>query len=84
MRDKSVLSYVKAVPFRPFRIIMNSGKTYDVRHPESIAVGRDTFIYYHRQQPDQPFDHVDMVSLPLVESVEHLEQGTSKKDGKKK
>jgi hypothetical protein len=84
MRNNSILSYVKAVPFRPFRIVMNSGKTYDVRHPETIAVGRDTFIYYYRPQPGKPFDRVDMVSLLLVENLEHLDQGTSNKHGKKK
>jgi len=84
MRDHSILSYIQAVPFRPFRIVMNSGKSYDVRHPETIAVGRDTFIYYYRPQPGKPFDRVDMVSLLLVENLEHLDQGTSNKHGKKK
>jgi hypothetical protein len=70
MRDKSILSYVRAEPFRPFRIVMNSGKSYDVRHPETIAVGRDVFIYYHRQQPEQPFDDWESVSLLLVQNVE--------------
>ena len=84
MRDRSVLTYVQAVPFRPFRIVMNSGKSYDVRHPETIAVGRDTLIYYYRQKPGQPFDRVDMVSLLLVQNIEHLDQGKSNKNGKKK
>ncbi len=85
MRNNSILSYVKAVPFRPFRIVMNSGKSYDVRHPETIAVGRDTFIYYYRQQPDQPFfDRWESVSLLLVQDVEHLDHGTANKHGKKK
>jgi hypothetical protein len=83
MRDRSVLTYVQAAPFRPFRIVMNSGKNYDVRHPETIAVGRDTFIYYYRQKPGEPFDRVDMVSLLLIQNIEHLDQGTTK-NGKKK
>jgi hypothetical protein len=32
----------------PFRIVLDSGKTYDVQHPDFIEVGRDVFIYYHR------------------------------------
>jgi len=85
MRNHSILNYVHAVPFRPFRIVMNSGKSYDVRHPETIAVGRDTFIYYYRQQPDQPFfDRWESVSLLLVQDVEHLDHGTANKHGKKK
>ncbi len=82
MRDHSILSYVRAEPFRPFRIVMNSGKTYDVRHPETIAVGRDVCIYYHRQQPDQPFDRWESVSLLLVQNVEHLEPAAKKQDKK--
>jgi hypothetical protein len=63
---------------------MNSGKTYDVRHPETIAVGRDTFIYYYRQKPEQPFDNVDMVGLLLVQNIEYLDQGQANKHGKTK
>ena len=72
MRDQSILSYVRAEPFRPFRIVMNSGKSYEVGHPETIAVGRDVFIYYHRQQPNQPFDRWESVSLLLVQNVEQV------------
>jgi hypothetical protein len=78
MRDQALLSYVRAQPFRPFRIVMNSGKTYDVRHPEEVAVGRDMFIYYYRPQPGEPFDRMDMVGLLLVEHLEYLD-GPSKK-----
>ena len=83
MRDRSVLTYIQAAPFRPFRIVMNSGKNYDVPHSETIAVGRDTFFYYYRQKPGEPFDRVDMVSLLLIQNIEHLDQGTTK-NGKKK
>ncbi len=71
MRDQSVLSYVHARPFRPFRIIMNSGKSYDVPHPEFIEVGRDVCIYYHRPQPGQPFDRWESISLLLIENIIH-------------
>ena len=85
MRNHSILSHVQAVPFRPFRIVMNSGKSYDVCHRETIAIGRDVCIYYHRQQPDQPFfDRWESVSLLLVQDVEHLDHGTANKHGKKK
>jgi hypothetical protein len=39
---------LKAQPFKPFRLVMSSGETYDVRHPEmafltraSVQVGVD-------------------------------------------
>jgi len=30
------LATCKAQPFRPFRIRMNSGRTFDIRHPEMV------------------------------------------------
>lgn len=31
-------TYVTAEPFRPFRIQTASGRTFEIRHPEMIAV----------------------------------------------
>lgn len=74
MRPETLQSYVRSQSFRPFRIVMNSGKVYDVRHPEVIAVGRDVIIYYHRTHPDAPFNRWESVSLLLMQNVEHLDQ----------
>jgi len=74
MRADSLLPYVRSQPFRPFRIVMNSGKAYEVRHPETIAVGQDVCLYYYRPQPGAPFERWESVSLLLVQNVEHLEQ----------
>jgi hypothetical protein len=41
MSAREVLDYVKDQPFRPFRILMNSGRSYEIRHPEMVRVGRD-------------------------------------------
>jgi hypothetical protein len=38
-RDK-----LKAQPFQPFRLVMSSGQTYEVRHPEMAFLTR-TSIY---------------------------------------
>ncbi len=40
MTFRQVGEYVAAEPFRPFRIKMASGSTYEIRHPEMILVGR--------------------------------------------
>jgi hypothetical protein len=56
---------------------MNSGKVYDVRHPETIAAGRDVCIYYHATAPTEPFDHWESISLMLMQYVEHLDQTAS-------
>lgn len=51
---------------------MNSDKTYDVRHPEMIRVGRDSFVFFHVTDPEGPFDRLDHVSLLLIERIEVL------------
>jgi hypothetical protein len=32
MRPDDVLFWLRAVPFRPFRLTLNSGRTIDMRH----------------------------------------------------
>jgi hypothetical protein len=73
MRPETVLSYLHAQPFRSFRIVLNSGKFYDVRHPDFIEVGRDVCIYYHRPTPHAPFELWESLSLLLIQNIEHLD-----------
>lgn len=67
---QDILNYLHAVPFRPFRINMASGKTFDIRHPEMVRVGRGVLIIftYVNDDPDI-FDRWDTVSLMLIENV---------------
>jgi hypothetical protein len=66
----AVLSYVKAESFRPFRIHMASGRTFEVRHPEMVRVGRTNLLVFSfvSDQPDD-FDEWQSVSLMLIESI---------------
>jgi len=77
MRPDSVLTYIRAIPFRPFRLVLNSGRSYDVRHPEMVRVGRDTLIYFYATAPEEPFERSEFVSLLLIEHIEHLEVASS-------
>lgn len=74
MTPQSISSYVKAAPFRPFQIQMASGRTFDVRHPEMVKVGRSNILIFSMvsDQPDV-FDEWQSVSLMLIESISHLE-----------
>ena len=74
MSSRDVLGYVKNQPFRPFRIRMTSGRTYDIRHPERIRVGRTGVVIfsYTSDDPDV-YDKWETVSLVLIESIDHLE-----------
>lgn len=43
---QNILGYVKAEPFRPFRLHLASGRTFDVRHPEMIEVLRSSILMF--------------------------------------
>jgi hypothetical protein len=64
--------YVAAEPFRPFRIKMASGQSFDIRHPEMILVGRVSVRIYMATAQEELEKWHD-VSLPLMETVEPLD-----------
>jgi hypothetical protein len=74
MAPQTVLGYVKAEPFRPFRLHMASGKTFDIRHPELIKVLRSHVLVFKPTDdtPEIP-EEWESVSLMLTESISHLE-----------
>ncbi len=61
--------HVLAEPFRPFRIRMASGQTFEVRHPEMILVGRNTARIY-TTAASNGHEAWHEVSLLMVESLE--------------
>jgi hypothetical protein len=74
MTPREVLNYVQAHPFRPFRIRMNSGRSFDIRHPEMVRVGRrDLLIFTFVSDSPDVYDRWENVSLLLVESLSPLE-----------
>jgi hypothetical protein len=46
MTFRKLVDYVTAEPFRPFRIKMASGQSFDIRHSEMILVGRSSVRVY--------------------------------------
>jgi hypothetical protein len=78
MRADDVLEWVNAVPFVPFRIRPNSGRTFDVRHPEMIRVGRTTaYIFSYFNNPPNLLEKTEMIGLILIEAIEPLEPARS-------
>jgi hypothetical protein len=67
--------YIAAEPFRPFRIRMADGQSFDIRHPEMITVGRSTaHIYtFMDDESEHPDQREHEVSLLLMESIEPLD-----------
>jgi len=74
MRADDLLTWIRAEPFVPFRIRLNSGREFEIRHPEMLRVGRTTVnIYSFAGEPMDPYERLQMVSLLLIESVEALD-----------
>jgi hypothetical protein len=74
MTPQELLRYVRAAPFRPFRIHLASGQTFDIRHPEMVRVGkRDIVIFKFVSDTAEIYDDWDTVGLLLIESISHLE-----------
>lgn len=71
---RTLLDYVKAQPFRPFRIQMASGKSFDIRHPENIKVTKTGAIVFTLLggETEVP-DYWETVSLVLMETVSFLD-----------
>jgi hypothetical protein len=74
MTPQEVLNYLQAHPFRPFCIRMNSGRSFEIRHPEMVQVGkRDVLIFTFVSESPDIYDRWDNVSLLLIESISPLE-----------
>ncbi|MGL4550480.1 MAG: hypothetical protein ACRC33_04780 [Gemmataceae bacterium] len=75
---QEILGYVRATPFRPFQIRMTGGRTFDIRHPEVIRVGRNSLIIFTFVSDDPAlYDRWDTVSLMLIESISQLDSPAS-------
>ncbi len=78
MSPREVLNYLQTVPFRPFRIHMNSGRFFDIRHPEMVRVGRrDVLIFTFVSETPDVYDRWENVSLMLIEAIAPLEQSVA-------
>ena len=74
MTKQTIQGYVKAEPFRPFRLHLVSGRTFDIRHPELIKILQSTILVFKAAGDSQDLsDEWETVSLMLIESVSHLE-----------
>lgn len=74
MTPRVIMEHVFAEPFRPLRIHTASGRTFEVRHPEFVKMGRSTLTIYAPPQgdPDGPL-RWEEISLMLIESIAPLD-----------
>jgi hypothetical protein len=72
MRPDDVTALLREEPFRRFRIVLNSGRTYEVRHPEMIQVLRTVVYVFGGAVGDDDPPRYEVVSLVLIERLEVL------------
>lgn len=60
-------------PFEPFRLVLTTGATYDIRHRDLIMVGRRSAIIGLTNQPNRTvYDRTITVDLLHVVGIERL------------
>jgi hypothetical protein len=74
MTPIEIVRHVFAEPFRPFRIHTASGRTFEIRHPEVVQMGRSTLTIFTPLAgiPDAQ-ERGYKISLMLIESIEPLD-----------
>lgn len=77
---RKLAEYVSAEPFRPFRIRMASGQTFEIRHPETIMVGRSTARVY-TTPASNGHETWHEASLLLMESLEPIGRPRRRESG---
>ncbi len=74
MTSRKIFEYVSAEPFRPFRVNMASGQSFEIRHPEMILAGRTSVRVFTPAEPNSGnIDRWHDVSYMLMETLEPIE-----------
>jgi hypothetical protein len=74
MRPEDLNKWLRASPFRPFRLYLTNGHTYDVRHPELVMVGRSAIIVGtpSLEHADPVYDDYTTVALLHINDIKPL------------
>lgn len=74
----------KRQPFKPFRLHITTGATYDIRHPDLIMVGRRSAIVGIANDPGKPiYDRSFQIDLLHIVGVENLPARSGRRNGKR-
>lgn len=60
-------------PFRPFRLVLSSGQSYEVRHPEMALLTKTDILVGTDAEPDGVPARFKICSMLHVTAVEPLE-----------
>jgi hypothetical protein len=73
MTQEELRAAVHKQPFEPFRVVLTTGTTYDIRHPDLIMVGQRSAIIGMTNNPEAAaYDRTIKVDLLQVAGIEEL------------
>lgn len=73
IHPRTMLDFLTAEPFLPFRIHMASGAAFEVRHPEMVRVGKSSVtVHKHPEGGEEQHARWQEVSLMLMEFLEPI------------
>ena len=82
MTADELKTYQKAQPFKPFRIVLNDGRTYDVPHPNFMWVwGSTVHVGTHGDVERGLCDRSERIALTTVKQAEIIALAPRAADG---
>jgi hypothetical protein len=69
---KLVRSFLHQKPFRPFRIVMRSGKRHDITDPMKVAVGNSSVYVHVSTMAELRETEIDLVYEPRYQRLTGL------------
>lgn len=73
MTQEEVRDYARRQPFEPFRILLTTRATYDIRHPDLIWIGRRSAMIGLTNDPNgTAYDRSIKVDLLHIVGIEDL------------
>jgi hypothetical protein len=68
MNADAIREWARRQPFEPFEVRLSNGQSYQVRHPELVALGKQKMVFV-----DPETDAVTHVALIHVNSIQALQ-----------
>jgi hypothetical protein len=83
MRLEDIRQLTRAQPFRPFRVFLTGGETYDVHHPDMIlaTLGAAHIAVPSPGGPPDAAERVTIVSPVHIQKVEFLPAAPTSRPG---
>lgn len=83
MRREDIRDLTRAAPFRPFRVFLTSGETFDIFHPDMIVAtpGAAHIAVPGPGGPPDAAEHVVIVSLVHIQKVQYVPPSPSAQSG---